>query len=175
MEKVHFRSRQSLYVLGLLAGIALVGACTEAPATDTSTPTDHAAQYDPAVDAIFEAWNSRNMDVLDAALAPSFVREAPDQSAEGLDGEKAFISQAIETYPDFSITSDARGYAPGAVFVEWTASGTDSGEGGSGRPFEVSGTTKYLMSDGQITHEIVYYDTATLLRQLETETVPHTR
>jgi ketosteroid isomerase-like protein len=156
-----------------LAGLFAVVACQ--PAAEQAATPDYAAEYGPAVDAIFVAWNTKNYSTLDGALAANFTRVAPDQNAEGLEGAKAFMAQAHAAYPDFAITSNERAYAPGVAFVEWTATGTDSGEGGSGKPIEVSGATMYRFADGMITHEIVYWDTATLMRQVGAEVVPHAK
>jgi steroid delta-isomerase-like uncharacterized protein len=162
-------------MIGLaVAGLFLVVACQPAaePPAAPAAP-DYAAQYDPAIDAIFDAWNSKQYDQLDGVLAADFTRIAPDQNADGPEGLKAFMAQTHATYPDFALTSNQRAYAPGVAFVEWTATGTDSGEGGSGNPIEVSGATMLRFADGKITREIAYFDTATLMRQVGADTMPH--
>ncbi len=156
-----------------LAGLFVVVACQ--PAAEQPASPDYAAEYGPAVDVIIDAWNSKAYDKLDGVLAADFTRIAPDQNADGLEGMKAFMAQGHAAYPDFAITSNQRAYAPGVAFVEWTATGTDSGVGGSGKRFEVSGATMLRFANGKITHEIVYFDTATLMRQLGAESVPHAK
>jgi len=164
-------------VTGLaFAGLFVVVACQPA-AVQPAAPAapDYAAEYGPAIDAIFEAWNMKQYDQLDSVLAADFRRIAPDQNADGPEGLQAFMAQTHAAYPDFAITANQRAYAPGVAFVEWTATGTDSGEGGSGNPIEVSGATMMRFADGKITHEIAYFDTATLMRQVGADAVPHAK
>lgn len=165
-----------------LAALALVAVTACQPHAEHAAPEpaapaapDYAAEYGPVIDTLFEVWNSRELDRLDGAMAADYQRVAPDQNADSLEGMKAFMTQAWTAYPDFAITSNERAYGPGIAFVEWTVTATDSGEGGSGNPIEVSGTTLLRFADGKMTHEIVYYDTATVMRQAGGDTVPHAK
>lgn len=159
-----------------LASLVAVVACQPAAAPPAAPAApDYAAEYGPAIDAIFDAWNTKQYDQLDSVLAADFTRVAPDQNADGPEGMKAFMAQVHAAYPDFAITSNQRAYGPGVAFVQWTVTGTDSGEGGTGNPVEVSGATMMRFADGKITHEIVFFDTASLMRQVGADAMPHAK
>ncbi len=66
----------------------------------------------------------------------------------------------------------------GVVFVEWTATGTNTGEGSApptGNAMEVSGLTKWVIEGGKIAEEYVYFDSAAAQRQLGGESMPHAK
>ncbi len=156
-----------------IAGLALAGLFAVAACQPPAAQPDYAAQYDPALDAIFAAWTDKAYDGLDGKLATNYSRLAPDANAASLDELKAFMAATHTVYPDLVITSGQRAYAPGIAFVQWTATGTDRSPGGTGQPISVTGSTMYRFADGMITHEYVYFDTAELMRQTGTQTVPH--
>jgi hypothetical protein len=88
---------------------------------------------------------------------------------------KAFIQQVHTTYSDFRITNDGMAAGGDGVFLQWTATGMDSGpsEDATGNPMRVTGISRYQFAAGKIVSELVIFDTGAVLTQLETEALPH--
>jgi steroid delta-isomerase-like uncharacterized protein len=169
----------SAHLVALATFIFVGAACQQQPVTEqaeTTEPVDTTAELEAAANTFIEMWNTKNYDLLDTAMAVDFKRQAPDQSAEGLEEMKEFVSQVHAAYPDFHIVVDESAYGENLAFTHWTVTGTHSGEGSvpaTGKSVEISGITMLRFRDGMITDEIVYYDTASLQAQLETEGIPH--
>lgn len=159
--------------------VAMLTACAPEAKEDPAVQAMRAAaesqeQMLGAIATWVEAWDTGNTDSLDAITAPDFKRTAPDQNADGLDELKGLIAQVHTVYPDFRITNDASAAGPDGGFVQWTASGTDSGsEGATGNSMRVTGISRYQFVDGRIASELVIFDTGELLNQLSREDVPH--
>lgn len=128
------------------------------------------------IDALEEVWNSGNYDRLAAILAADFRRQGPDESFEGVQAMQEFMDRVRTTYSDFNIEFTEKAYGEDFAFVRWMVTGTypaDDSAAASGRSIDVSGITLLRFDDGMITDEIVYYDTATLQAQLDSEGIPH--
>ena len=164
---------------GIVAAAAMLAACAPAAKEDPvvaamRASADSQSQMLAAVATWVEAWNTGNTDGLEALMTPDFERTAPDQNARGPDELKALIANVHKVYPDFRITNDAAAAGPGGGFVQWTASGTDSGsENPTGKAIKVTGISRYQFVDGKIARELVTFDSAELRRQLERDDIPH--
>lgn len=172
--------RTNAVLVTIVATVVTIGgiACTApAPRQEVAPPPpDYAAQLRPIVDIFIGVWNSKEYDKLDGILSADFHRTAPDQNAEGPAAMKAFMAQVHTAYPDFHIVVDESAYKDGVAFVQWTVTGTNTGEGANpptGKSVNISGITLLRFADGKITEEIVQFDTATLMAQLEASAVPH--
>lgn len=166
--------------IGAIAvAVAFLTACApevkEDPAVEAMRAAAEAkSQMSAAIDASIMAWDTGNTDPLDAVMSSDIKRTAPDRNANNLDEYKAFIAEVHGVYPDFSITNDGSAVGEDGGFVQWTVTGTDSGnEGATGRAFKTTGITRYQFSDGKIVSELVIFDTGAVLNQLETEALPH--
>ena len=163
----------------ITAAVILLAACAPENKDDGAVDAMRAAvesqnQMLAAISTWVEAWDSGNSDKLDAITAPNFKRTAPDQNADGLDELKALITQVHTVYPDFRITNDASAAGPDGGFVQWTATGTDSGsEGATGNSMAVTGISRYEFVDGKIVSELVVFDSGALLGQLNRDDMPH--
>ena len=150
---------------------------TASDTADQAAMTD-AAAHQAAVTAFIDVYNSAEYEKLGAIVAPEFRRRAPDQNVDGVDGMKEFMRNVHTAYSDFHIEVHDSAYDEDVAFIHWTVTGTYSGEGSApttGNPIEIGGATMLRFSDGMITEEVAYYDTATLESQLGVESVPHTR
>ncbi|MGB5512375.1 MAG: ester cyclase [Woeseiaceae bacterium] len=129
-----------------------------------------------AVKTWIEVWDSAEVDKLDAVALSDFKRTAPDQNANSLAEEKAFILQVHATYPDFKITNDGIAAGPDGTFVQWTVTGSDTarGEASTGNSMRVTGISRYQFVDGKIASELVIFDTGLAMTQLDTDELPHT-
>ena len=123
-----------------------------------------------------EVWDSADVDKLDAVAHSDYKRMAPDLNANSLEELKAFILQVHATYPDYSISNDGMAAGEDGVFLQWTVTGSDSGRGedATGKPFKVTGISRYWFADGKIAKELVIFDTGAVMTQLETDGLPHT-
>ncbi len=171
--------KNAMNVAGIALAIALLTACASDDKNDPAVNSMRSAaeaerQMLAAIATWVEAWDTGNTDTLDAITAPDFKRTAPDQNADGLDELKAMIAQVHSVYSDFRISHDGAAAGPDGGFVQWTATGTDSGsEGATGNSMNVTGISRYQFVDGKIARELVVFDTGALLNQLSRDDMPH--
>ncbi|MEA2431038.1 MAG: hypothetical protein QOI19_1511 [Thermoleophilaceae bacterium] len=100
------------------------------------------------------------------------VRTVPTgDAAQGREDVAAFLAAHFQSFPDSQI--ERRGvYACAAcTWVEWTITGTHAGEfmghPASHRGFELHGCSRFTFTgDGLIAEDALYFDPATILRQL---------
>lgn len=170
----------SMYAAAIAVTVALLTGCAPPAAKEDPAVTAMRAaaesqqQMLAAIATWVEAWDTGNSDGLDAITAPDFRRTAPDQNAEGLDELKALIANVHKVYPDFNITNDASAAGSDGGFVQWTATGTDSGsEAPTGKQISVTGISRYQFVDGKIASEFVAFDSRALMSQLGRSDVPH--
>lgn len=146
-----------------------VAACQ--PPAPAAPPADYAATLGPITDKFIGVWNSKDYSQLDAIMPADFRRTAPNGGANSLAEMKEFLRQLHTAYPDFHIVVDESAYKENVGFVEWTVTGTNTGDAATkatGKPIKVSGITRLKFKDGKITDEIAYFDMATLQAQLGT-------
>lgn len=165
MRAVHTRWIPAVFV------VLLAAACQRAEPVETAAASEASAN-ESASATFLAVWNTKEYDRLDAALAPGFRRQGPDQNVESLGAMKEFMRQVHETYPDFHIENNETVYEGDIGFRRWTVTGTYPP---TGRRIEISGITMMRFRDGMVTEEWAYYDTATLQAQLDVESVPHAR
>jgi steroid delta-isomerase-like uncharacterized protein len=147
--------------------LAAASACQ--PPAPPAAPPDYAATLGPAVDKLIEVWNNQNYDELDTVMTADVRRTAPNGSGSGIDHMKEFMKQLHAAYPDFHIVVDESAYKENLGFIEWTVTGTSTGDAATkatGKPVKISGVTMFKFRDGKIAEEIAYFDNAALLAQL---------
>lgn len=172
--KISMNAAGIAVVLALLAACAPPAAKEDPAVTAMRAAADSQQQMLAAIATWVEAWDTGNTDGLDAITAPDFQRTAPDQNANGLDELKALIANVHTVYSDFNITNDASAAGPDGGFVQWTATGIDSGsENPTGNSINVTGISRYQFKDGKIVSEFVSFDSAALVSQLQREDIPH--
>lgn len=143
---------------------------------DEMPDAKYAAQL-AAVNALVEAWNSHDADALDAIASPDYTRRAPDQNADSLEEQKALMNRVFAAYPDFAISNDGASAGPGGAYVQWTVTGTNTGPGAqppTGNAIKITGISRCEFENGKIVHELVEFDSRTLLAQLGEKEMPHT-
>jgi steroid delta-isomerase-like uncharacterized protein len=119
-----------------------------------------------------EAWNRQDAEAVAAQFAPDGVRHQfslPEARLAGRDAIAQGVGAIIQAVPDaaLDVRSQVEG-TDGRIVVEWTFSGTHQndfpGMPASGATFVLPGISLFsLGSDGLITLENVYWDTATLM------------
>ena len=119
-----------------------------------------------------EAWNSRNLEVIDELCSASFTKVDPSASqlAAGPEAAKAYIAAMIAAFPDLQITIQDLFGEGDRVSLRWSAEGQHQGELNgmalTQRRVCVSGQAIYRMADGQIKDDWIIVDTYGMLQQL---------
>ena len=122
--------------------------------------------------AYWNAWNNRDVEAIARCAAEDYEAEgdALPTPIKGQDGLREFARMYIAAFPDlhFDITEQ---FASGDDVVTcWTATGTHRGElmgvSATGRWTEVHGCNVSQFRQGKLAHSRIYWDSATLMRQL---------
>jgi predicted ester cyclase len=133
---------------------------------------DASRELKPIVDVYVEAWNTGDLDALDAIIDPQFVRHVSPTSptsAAGLDSLKKVISTFRTTYPDFQVTIDEEIYAGSKSVGRWSYTATNTGPGRippTGKQVTATGISILHYSNGMIVEEWVETDILSTMQQL---------
>jgi len=163
-----------IFVLSLFVSASLLMGC------QTPDPVQQAtAKLKPVVDTYVQAWNTGNINTLDAICDPQFVRH--DRTTEvyrGLGSVKQFIVLTRATYPDFKVTTEEVFCVGDHAVVRWTITGTNTGPGTfppTGKTFKASGLSLSRFVDGKLAEEYAEYDGLSVLQQLGFQATPPTK
>ena len=106
-------------------------------------------------------------DYAEHAVVEDSMHSAPFVGREAIMARKGVGMAAI---PDLKIQVTNRVAHSTQVMVEWTATGTHTGDfpnlPASGRPFSIRGVTVVVRHEGKIVREAIYYDMEEVRRQL---------
>ncbi len=156
-------------ILAAVAAVSMVAGCAPPPA-------DYAAELKPALDDFVEAWNTGDMDKLDAALTDDYRRTTPfGVEAESLDAMKGVMTAFRTAYPDANVTLTETHFTESRAFINWTFTGTNTGPGDmppTGRPVNIDGYTVVTFDGGKAASEEVYFDTLAWMTQLGATLIP---
>lgn len=107
------------------------------------------------------------------SVSDSFVAyepSAPGGAVHGRDDFEAYVRELRSAFPDFTITAEALLEDDEIVMIEWTAMGTHEGEfndlSPTGRSFEHRGMSKFVIADGKVQEERMYYNFLEIAEQL---------
>lgn len=136
-------------------------------ATDTSTREAR----ERAVRAHMEAENVHDFDtVIDTFSHPRYELIATDRIHDGEDEVRGYFAETRSAFPDQRNELISLRHADDAVIVEFWLLGTHKGPlmgiEPTGREFKCRMTAFFLFEDAKIVCERVYFDSATILRQL---------
>lgn len=123
---------------------------------------------------IDEAWNNKNLEVLDKIYAPDFVYHIPPYpDLVGLDAYKAYIEGNHAAYPDLKLTIRDIIVEGNAGAMTWTYEGTQTGDSptlgipATGKHVVFSGCAFFRVNDeGKTTETWNYVDWVGLMKQL---------
>lgn len=133
---------------------------------------DASKELKPITDALVEAWNTGNLDPLDAIIDSQYVRHVSPASktgAVGLDSLKKVISNVRTTYPDFHITLDEEIYVGDKAASRWRYTATNTGPGSippTGKKITATGISILHFKNGKIVDEWVEIDNLVVMQQL---------
>lgn len=118
-----------------------------------------------------EAWNKRNLAVIDELFTPDAVAHDPAvPMVTDVEGTKQFIAACLTAFPDLQVTADDLFTAADKVAARWTVRGTHKGEFLGIAPTEksvtVTGITIYRLAGGKIAEYWSNWDSPGLLQQL---------
>jgi steroid delta-isomerase-like uncharacterized protein len=120
----------------------------------------------------WNAWNNRDVDAIARCATEDFTAEGDvlPSPVIGRDGLREFARAYITAFPDIHFDITHQFAAGDNVITCWTATGTHKGQlmgiPPTGRWAEVHGCNVSRYHKGKLTHSLVYWDSATLLRQL---------
>jgi steroid delta-isomerase-like uncharacterized protein len=156
------------YLAALVSALMLFG-CARAP-------TDYAAEMKPALDAFVEAWNTGDVDKLDASTTEDFMRTSPaGMEADSREAMKGVMTALRASYPDARVVITDTRYDADRAFLNWTFTGTNTGPGDmppTGKPVQLSGYTVTHFDGDKIAHEEVYFDVLSWMTQLGATLTP---
>ena len=131
---------------------------------------DPSAKFKPILNKLEDAWNGRNIDSLDAIIAPDCERSVNNQPiVKGVEGYKKAIEGVRTAFPDLKLTLDNQVYGENNVATRWVLTGTNTGPGRmppTGKTVNYWGETIIQIVNGKITKEMVAYDSQALMEQL---------
>jgi len=129
-----------------------------------------------------EVLNQGKLEVIDEIYADSYVLDAPVQTegsvqahgeTHGRDGLKRRVTLFRTAFPDIHFSMDDVIAEGDQVVVQYTFSGTHSGQFGelppTGRHISVMGMLIALVKDGKIESAVSVFDSGDMMHQLEPE------
>jgi len=162
-----------IVLLILLVSIGLLGCQPPDPVQEAT------AKLKPAVDTYVRAWNTGNLETLNAICDPQVVVYVGMTSEyKGLDSLKRFIADTRTMYPDFKVTVEEELFVGNQAVTRWTITGTNTGPGyipPTGKSFKVSGLSLSRIVDGKLTEERMEYDKLYTMQQLGLKLTPPTK
>lgn len=167
-----------LAALGIsAAGVSMVSSAAARPSTAPVSASNRNSEAQPTQNLQLHdqhlAHQSRGdtgalqQDYAEHAVVEDSMHSAPFVGREAIMARKGVGMAAI---PDLKINVTNRVAHGAQVMVEWTATGTHTGDfpglPASGRPFSIRGVTVVVRHEGKITREAIYYDMEEVRRQL---------
>ena len=155
-----------LHLFAPVLALVLIAGCQ-------TPPPDPAVELKPIVDAYVEAWNTGNVDALDAIIDAGVQRHASPTTATGatsLDELKQAITNIRVQFPDFHVSLDEEIYVAGKSVIRWTVTGTHTGSTeempATGKAVSAPGSSVAHYAKGKLTEEWVYSDNQDFMQQL---------
>ena len=153
------------YLFTLIAFSFLAGASCQ-------QKTDSDKEMKAMADKTLEVWNTGNLSLFDEILSPDIVFHEVDISEDfvGIEANKAYVTSARTTYPDFNVTFDEIIITGDYTVIRWTVTGTNTGPIGdsppTGKKVNFSGAMISHVVDGKALETWQYYNNAAIMIQL---------
>ena len=142
----------------------------------TLTPPGSDAVKQAAIEAFVEAWNTGDVDKLDASTTENFMRTSPaGMEADSREAMKGVMTALRASYPDAKVVITDTRYGADRAFLNWTFTGTNTGPGDmppTGKPVQLNGYTVTHFDGDRIAHEEVYFDVLSWMTQLGATLTP---
>ena len=146
--------------------------------TSCQKQKDYKTTMSPILDKYVEAWNTGNLEQLDAVTSPEFkLRMTPDFKPKiGQELLKEEITNMRKAFPDFNLDVTEKLFVgDSAVVIKWTLTGTNTGESSmpaTGNKVNISGFSVIFFADTLITGEWIAFSDLLWVRQLGFDIVP---
>jgi len=144
-----------------IAKTAPVAHPDERPAQNLQLHQEHLAKQTSGDAGAIQNDYAEHAVVEDSMYPEPFVGKSAIMSRKGV---------GMAAIPDLQIQVNNRVAHGAQVAVEWTATGTHTGDfpglAASGRPFAIRGVTVVVREEGKIVREAIYYDMHEVRRQL---------
>ncbi|WP_372909534.1 ester cyclase [Salinigranum sp.] len=118
--------------------------------------------------ALWNGESSKTDSVSDSFVA--YEPSVPGGVIQGREAFEAYVHELRTAFPDFTITVEAVLEGDDIVMAEWTGRGTHEGEFNglppTGRTFEHRGMSTFVVADGEVQEERMYYDPREIAEQL---------
>lgn len=124
------------------------------------------------VERDLEIWNEGNLALADELIAPDYVEHTAgiSENIVGIDAFKKRVSDLRTNYPDFNLTVEELIVKDDRIVWRWIANSTNSGTTNdlppTGKKTRTEGVGILRVVDGKIVERLIYYNEATMLRQL---------
>lgn len=134
--------------------------------------TDCKQQINPLLDKYLEAWNTGNLEALDAITSPEFeLRMNPDfKPKTGQKLLKEEIANTRNAFPDFHLAVEKRFFVgDSAVAIQWLLTGTNTGKSSmppTGNKVNISGFSVIFFADNLLTGEWIAFSDLAWVTQL---------
>ena len=135
-------------------------------------------KIDPIIDKYLSAWNTGNLEELDAITINEFeLRITPDfEPRIGRELLKEEITNTRKGFPDLNINEDKRLFVgDSAVVIHWILTGTNTGNSSmppTGNSVNLPGFSVIFFSDSLITGEWIAFSDLMWVRQLGFNIIP---
>ncbi|GAI75712.1 unnamed protein product, partial [marine sediment metagenome] len=113
-----------------------------------------------------------NLAMADELIDPNYVEHdaANPEDIVGIDAFKEQITYIRTNYPDFNVTAEELIVKDDRIVCRWIATGTNTGTTNdlppTGKKIQIEGVDILRVVDGKIVERLMYYNEATMLRQL---------
>jgi hypothetical protein len=123
---------------------------------------------------MLDIWNKGDLALVDKVYSSEFMREAVDDIGIappifGSDALKRYIAAVRTAYPDLNIQIDEIIVKGDRLITRQTITGTNTGPGlipPTGKKIKVSSVSISRIVDGKIAEQLIYYNSAAILKQL---------
>ncbi len=160
-------------LLSLLIFVASCGKKEDAPAGSAGGSSDSTrAKSEASVRAVYDAFNSGNLDELDKYIDANFTEHTPWPGMEpGLAGLKKGMTQFRTAFPDLKLTANDIWVDGNTIIVHFTQTGTMSGSLGgmpaTNKKMDVRGAEIIKMNDaGKATDHWGYQEDNKMAQQM---------
>jgi steroid delta-isomerase-like uncharacterized protein len=149
-------TKSKLWVLGCFGlGLLFMTGCATMSEVEKNNMDVVRREYD-------EAWNQKNLDVIDEIYAPDYVGWDPRQVVEGSEGFKQMLQMMFIGVPDVQMTIEDIFASGDRVAVRWSTTSTHTGDlmgiPPSGKDAGTTGLIIYRLENGKIVEHWCIWD-----------------
>ena len=134
--------------------------------------------YQKQLDAVIQAWNTGNVDLLDDVVDNNIVRTAPEAITRNISDLKQFktlITDFRKAFPDMKVTVKETYFSDGHGTIKWNFQGTNTGPGEmppTNKAVDITGVSLAKYENEKLVREELYFDALEMLSQLGHLSVP---